>query len=155
MKKCAACGTPFKSRRASHRYCSRLCSWQQNGGQNKKPESWWTNEKGYVEGRIWLPDGTKIRVKKHRFIMEGILGRPLLPNEDVHHINDNKADNSPGNLQLISHGKHSTLSNKSRLHKRGYQMNLSDEERKARSLRAIAQQLNEMGRAAIAKAEGK
>lgn len=126
-----------------------------NNGKNqkRKSESWWKNQKGYIEGRIWLDDKTQIRVKQHRFIMEGILGRALALTEDVHHKNGNKGDNRPENLELIDHGSHSTKSNNSRIYKRGYCLNLTAEERQARSFRAIARQLDKMGR--NAKAEGK
>lgn len=113
-KSCAECGTSFKPRRASSTYCSRECKWANNGGQNKKAESWWVNAKGYIEGKMWLPDGTQVRIKKHRHIMEQHLGRKLLPNEDVHHIDGNKANNAIENLQVIDHGEHSALTNKER-----------------------------------------
>jgi len=142
---CPECGKLFRPLRKKSKYCSHPCHWKNNEGRNKKPETWWTNQKGYIEGRIWLPDGTQISVRKHRFIMEGLLGRPLQPNEDVHHIDGNKSNNDPSNLKLILHGVHSTESNNKRIYRRGYKLNLTEAERRQRSLRAIAQQLYKIG----------
>ena len=109
-KACAECGKLFRPARATSTYCSRACSWANNGGQNKKPESWWISAKGYVQGRVWKGDARQ-HTKFHRLMMEQHLGRALLPDEDVHHLNGDKADNRIENLQVISHGAHSTLTN--------------------------------------------
>lgn len=152
--KCMNCGSDFRPRRATSKYCSRQCLWQNNGGKNRKPICWWKNAKGYIEGRVWVTPTKQIRVKQHRYIMAGIIGRELHPWEDVHHIDGVKSNNSPSNLVLISHGDHTRITNTEREYSRGYTLNLSVHEREARSLRAISSDLSTRGRAAIAKAKG-
>jgi len=146
IKTCEACQRVFAARRKDSRFCSRPCMWSNNGGHNRKPETWWLSNRGYINGRVW-ENGVQRNVKQHRYVMEQAIGRPLLPHEDVHHINGIKTDNRLENLVLIDHGAHSTLSNKTRSYRRGYRMNLSDKERAARSER--------MRQMHAAKAEGR
>lgn len=135
-KKCESCGKVFRPRVNTARFCSRPCLWSKNGGHNKKRESWFKNSKGYIEGRVWVDEHTQIRVKQHRWIVECYLGIKLDPSVDVHHINGIKDDNRIENLEIIEHGKHSTIHNFEREYKKGYKMKISEDERRRRSLMA-------------------
>ncbi len=149
-KACEACGSVFRPKSKSSRFCSRPCMWSKNGGANRKGGPiWWTNAKGYVEGRVWI-DGKRMHAKQHRWIMEGIIGRPLHAWEDVHHKNGIKNDNRPDNLELLSHGEHAAISNSKKDYKRGYTLKLSAAERQRRSEEAIRTRLSERGRTAKA-----
>ena len=57
------------------------------------------NQKPNADGYINVTIGG-VRKRQHRWIMEQKLGRELLPNENVHHINGIKHDNRIENLEL-------------------------------------------------------
>jgi hypothetical protein len=50
---------------------------------------------------VFITVGGK-RVMEHRYVMSLVMGRELLRHENVHHINGNKHDNRPHNLELWS-----------------------------------------------------
>jgi hypothetical protein len=60
-------------------------------------------DSGYVRWQWKSPDGsTWVNVMEHRVRMEEMLGRELLPGENVHHVNGVRDDNRPQNLELWS-----------------------------------------------------
>lgn len=65
-------------------------------------KGWSIDGRGYV---IYTSRGTSTGIKRgalmHRLVFEHILGRPLLSEEHVHHMDFNKRHNCPGNLVVV------------------------------------------------------
>ena len=74
--------------------------------KRKRPGTWspWhVGESGYSRrSRVNPATGKREHQQEHRLVMEQQLGRPLLPDETVHHINGVRDDNRPENLELWS-----------------------------------------------------
>lgn len=45
---------------------------------------------------------------EHRKVAALKLGRPIKPGHDIDHLDENKANNNPANLQEVPHGEHSS-----------------------------------------------
>lgn len=118
LKACPGCGVTVKRKpsQACLIYCSQACyvatktvkttylSRSHNGRPVKRDAD------GYLW--IWEPEHPKAHcgyVFEHRWVVEQILGRYLETHEHVHHINENKEDNQPENLQVLNARDHSRI----------------------------------------------
>lgn len=86
-------------------YCSRTCKYRAWRGIELVTGTRSVRKDGYVSVKI----GVRRYTLEHRLVMETILGRELTADEHVHHINRDRADNGPENLQVVSASEHAKL----------------------------------------------
>ena len=74
---------------------------------------------------------TKSNELEHRFVAKQILGRNLMPNEVVHHLNGRRADNQISNLCLIDRENHELFHTwlRRKKEKNGHYPSFSDQNR--------------------------
>lgn len=112
---CKNCGIEFRKNRRpgsntiyrEQTVCSKQCKneWVSKVYRKKNgaPEISKRIRRGYVVLRIPASGGKSVRhILEHRYVMEQLLGRPLTTAENPHHLNGQRADNRPENLELWS-----------------------------------------------------
>lgn len=113
-KACEGCGGPIKVRpsEAGRLFCKRAC-WRASQftraidrTHNGRPVR--TDRDGYllVYEPEFSPPSWRGWALEHRVVMAKLLGRKLLSTEEVDHINSDRADNRPENLQVLDKTAH-------------------------------------------------
>jgi hypothetical protein len=85
-----------------------IVTWNKKGSESTSWKGGRTVDKnGYIWLRVNHPNSNSSGViAEHRLVMSNFLGRPLHPNENVHHRNAIKDDNRIENLMLVLKGPH-------------------------------------------------
>lgn len=80
------------------------------GTMSGERNPWWRGGKRKKQGYVVVRVATNKCEYEHRLVAEEKLGRALLTGEVVHHINGDKGDNRPENIEVFSsHSDHMKL----------------------------------------------
>lgn len=133
--KCLQCGKEFEiypSSIGKKKFCSKSCKYEylhlhhkaphlsefnRNSNRKNKKEGWTLEERERASKREQARLGACSKdtyIKHlgrhfHREIAEQKLGRKLLPGEIVHHIDGDKHNNAPENLQVMTQSEHARI----------------------------------------------
>ncbi len=82
-----------------------------------KPSGYWLVKLPPDDPMISMANGNN-HVRQHRLVMADHIGRPLLQDETVHHINHDRGDNRIENLELMARADHNAMHLEDRLRAR-------------------------------------
>ena len=112
LAKCDQCGSEYSTypsnlKRSKFHFCSKACERESKKLHNTRI-SWRGGHVGKTTGYLYIRiDGKDIG--EHILVAEKAIGRKLRTGEVVHHINGNKLDNRPENLQVMTNSEHVRL----------------------------------------------
>jgi hypothetical protein len=113
---CFGCGIEFERnviyKRSKNTFCNRTCALKKV--RTKEHQIKASKIAGAKNIERLRGTGTKSYVKEygrhqHRVVMERILGRKLVKGEIVHHKDENKKNNDPDNLVVMTQSEHCIL----------------------------------------------
>ncbi len=115
MKNCLTCGieiyvSGWQPGHGEGKYCSDICHYKAMEGKTPSGRQGvghhYILKSGYVA--IKTKPGMAYELE-HRVRMSLLLGRPLKRNEDVHHEDEDRSHNCPGNLKVLPGDEHQKL----------------------------------------------
>lgn len=132
---CSYCGYNFEDYiYRKRKYCNWFCRSKNNthisrenikknmGKTGEQAPNWRGGVTSDIRGYIRIYTGVNKWQYEHILVAEKAIKRELKPGEVIHHINENKSDNRPENLQVLTKASHQTLHAKGRTYKIGWSM---------------------------------